>query len=55
MWELDAWENSLFDQYNDEEHMTQNEAEADAWEELRGEDIEALCEEFENRPSPWEI
>lgn len=36
MWQLEAWENELFDQYNGEGHMTQEEFEADAWDELEG-------------------
>ena len=36
MWQLEAWENELFvfDRYNGEGHMTQEEFEADAWDEL---------------------
>ena len=35
MWQLEAWENELFDRYNGEGHMTQEEFEADAWDELK--------------------
>lgn len=34
MWQLEAWQNELFDRYNGEGHMTQEEFEADAWDEL---------------------
>lgn len=37
MWQLEAWENELFDQYNGEGYMTQEEFEANAWDELEQE------------------
>ena len=34
MWQLDALENELFDRYNGEGHVTQEEFEANAYDEL---------------------
>lgn len=44
MWQLEAWENELFNQYNGEGHMTQEEFEADAWDELREDSFPELAE-----------
>jgi len=37
MRQLEAWENELFDQYNGEGYMTQEEFEANTWDELEQE------------------
>lgn len=36
---FDAWENQLFDEYNGEERMTEEEFWAEAWEDLKDEEI----------------
>lgn len=37
MWQLEAYENGLFDEYNGEGHMTEEDFWADAFEELKDE------------------
>lgn len=36
---FDAWENQLFDEYNGEGRMTEEEFWAEAWEDLKDEEI----------------
>lgn len=47
MWQVEAWENELFDQYNGEGHRTQEEFEADAWDELTSGENEMLFTRYQ--------